>query len=413
MEARVARGAGDEGGPGPSVVVIDDDYAMGLSCRKILAKSGYSVQVFEDGTKGLEAVLSQRPDLVVVDLKMPGIGGMEVITRVHAADPDIVMVVITGYPTIGSAVEAIKAGAFDFLPKPFTPDELRLVIKRALNQRRLLLQSHRLEQERLLLKRRFMTFVSHQLKSPLVAIRQYMDVLLRLEQSGSASEQCREWLIRSRDRCDQLVRLIEDWLTLSRVEFSELGQRRDPLDLRKVLTEVVEACEPQASLQWVSLELSLPERELIVGGDAGWVGVLFTNLLENAIKYNKKGGHVAVVASVDRGDVRVAVTDTGLGIPEEFRSLVFEEFFRVEHESERAASGTGLGLALVKKIVTDLGGRIDLESEVDVGSTFNVRLPLLRPESASPDGPPPEGGAAADAPPGSASGDAAPCPETR
>ncbi|HSW29753.1 MAG TPA: hybrid sensor histidine kinase/response regulator [Longimicrobiales bacterium] len=375
---------------GTSIVVIDDDYAMGLSCRKILAKSGYAVEVFEDGTKGLEAVLSRRPDLVVVDLKMPGISGMDVISRVHAADPDMVMVVITGYPTIGSAVEAIKAGAFDFLPKPFTPDELRLVVTRALGQRRLLLQSHRLELERQMLKRRFMTFVSHQLKSPLVAIRQYMDVLLRLEGAEAAAGQREEWLSRSRARCDQLVHLIEDWLTLSRAEFSELGQRRDPLDLRKMLAEVVDACEPQAELRQVSLDLTLPDGGLTVGGEAGWVGVLFTNLVENAIKYNRTGGRVSVAARMDRGDVCVAVTDTGRGIPEECRSLVFEEFFRVSDHGGQAPSGTGLGLAITRKIVTQLGGTINLESEVGVGSTFTVRLPLLSPESASPAGSEPE-----------------------
>ncbi|NJD18006.1 MAG: response regulator [Gemmatimonadetes bacterium] len=364
-----------------SVVVIDDDYAMGLSCRKILSKSGYAVQVFEDGAKGLEAVLSQRPDLVVVDLKMPGISGMEVIARVHTADPDVVMVVITGYPTIGSAVEAIKEGAFDFLPKPFTPDELRLVVRRALGQRRLLLQSHRLEQERQLLKRRFMTFVSHQLKSPLVAIQQYLDVLLRLEGSAAAEQQRKDWLTRSRSRCDQLVRLIEDWLTLARVEFSELTQRRDPVDLPDMLTQVVEACGPQAELRGVSLTLTLPQRALQVGGEKGWVNVLFTNLVENAIKYNRPGGRVSVEAHAEQGEAFVSVADTGRGIPEEFRSMVFEEFFRVPDKGEYPTPGTGLGLPITKKIVTEMGGRIDLKSEVDVGCTFTVRLPLLATDS--------------------------------
>lgn len=383
MESGFDRRAGDDVS-GASVVVIDDDYAMGLSCRKILSKSGYAVEVFEDGTKGLEAVLAQRPDLVVVDLKMPGIGGMEVISRVHAADPDMVMVVITGYPTIGSAVEAIKAGAFDFLPKPFTPDELRLVVRRALGQRRLLLESHRLELEREMLKRRFMTFVSHQLKSPLVAIRQYMDVLLRLEGAEAAVEQRREWLTRSRDRCDQLVSLIEDWLTLSRVECSELVQRREPVDVGKVLAQTVEACEPQAELQRVSLGLTLPERELVVGGDAGCVSVLFTNLVENAIKYNRPGGRVSVAARVERGEVWVSVEDTGRGIPQEFQAMVFEEFFRVDDKCQKATSGTGLGLPITKKLVVEMGGRIELQSQVGVGSTFTVRLPLLDAGSAEP-----------------------------
>jgi len=372
----------DEGMPGARVVVIDDDYAMRLSCRQILAKSGYAVEVFEDGAKGLEAVLAQRPDLVVVDLKMPGISGMDVIDRTHAIDPDMVVVVITGYPTIGSAVDAIKAGAYDFLPKPFTPDELRLVVKRAVGRRRLLLESHRLELERELLKRRFVTFVSHQLKSPLTAIRQYMDVLLRLEGTPEAEKQRAEWLERSRHRCDLMVRLIEDWLTLSRAECSELVRRREPLDVHKALSDIVRACEDQAQRQKVTLELALPERELMVAGDEGCVGVMFSNLVENAIAYNRPGGKVSVAARVDRGEVCVSVSDTGRGIPEEFHTLVFDEFFRVKDDGEPTPAGTGLGLPISRRIATEMGGRIDVESEVGVGSTFTVRLPLLPSEGA-------------------------------
>lgn len=374
----------DEVVPGARVVVIDDDYAMRLSCRQILAKSGYAVEVFEDGAKGLEAVLSQRPDLVVVDLKMPGISGMDVIGRVQAIDPDMLVVVITGYPTIGSAVEAIKAGAFDFLPKPFTPDELRLVVKRALGRRRLLLESHRLELERELLKRRFVTFVSHQLKSPLVAVRQYMDVLLRLEGTREAAAQREEWLTRSRRRCDQMVQLIEDWLTLSRAECSELVRRREPLDLRRALTEIAEACQAPAGEKGVSLDLSLPDRELVVAGDEGCVGVLFSNLVENAITYNRPGGRVSVGVRVERGEVCVSVSDTGRGIPPECQGLVFDEFFRVKEEGEQTPAGTGLGLPISRRIASEMGGTIGLQSEVGVGSTFTVRLPLVPSDADRP-----------------------------
>lgn len=383
MERDRGRSA-DEAVQGARVVVIDDDYAMRLSCRQILTKSGYAVEVFEDGAKGLEAVLSERPDLVVVDLKMPGISGMEVISRIHAVDPDQVVVVITGYPTIGSAVEAIRAGAFDFLPKPFTPDELRLVVRRAVDRRRLVLESHRLEMEREILRRRVATFVSHQLKTPLVAIRQYMDVLLRLEGSEGVAEQREEWLTRSRHRCDQLVRLIEDWLTLSRSECSDLAWRHEPLNLAKVLEVTVEACEARADECGVSLDLTLPDRELVVAGDEGCLGVLFTNLVENAVHYNRPGGRISVVARVERGEACVSVTDTGRGIAEEHRSLVFEEFFRVEKDSDEGHGGTGLGLPISRRIAQEMGGKIDLDSEVGVGSTFTVRLPLLNREGMTP-----------------------------
>ena len=124
-----------------TIVVIDDDYAMRLSCRKILSKMGFRVETFEDGAQGPEGVASLKPGLVAVDLKMPGISGMEVITRVHEVDPEIIIVVITGYATIDTAVAAMKCGAYDFLPKPFSPDELRLIVNRGLERRRLALES--------------------------------------------------------------------------------------------------------------------------------------------------------------------------------------------------------------------------------------------------------------------------------
>jgi signal transduction histidine kinase len=228
------------------------------------------------------------------------------------------------------------------------------------------------------------TFVSHQLKSPLVPIRQYMDVLLRLEGSEEAAKQRAEWLTRSRRRCDQMVRLIEDWLTLSGVECSELVRRREPLDLRRALTEIADACQGPAGEKGVSLDLSLPERELVVAGDEGCVGVLFSNLVENAITYNRPGGRVSVEVRVERGEVCVSVSDTGRGIPPECLDLVFDEFFRVKEEGEQAPAGTGLGLPISRRIAAEMGGTIELRSELGTGSTFTVRLPLVPAGSDRP-----------------------------
>ncbi len=126
-----------------TIVVIDDDYAMRLSCRKILSKMGFRVEAFEDGGQGLEGVTTLKPSLVLVDLKMPGISGMEVVARIHEVRPEVVLVVITGYPTIDTAVGAMQRGAYDFLPKPFSPDELRLIVNRGLEHHRLSLEMQR------------------------------------------------------------------------------------------------------------------------------------------------------------------------------------------------------------------------------------------------------------------------------
>ena len=361
-----------------TVVVIDDDYAMRLSCGKILSKMGLRFEAFEDGARGLAAIGALKPDLVVVDLKMPGISGMEVISRAREIDPQIIIVVITGHATIDTAVEAVKSGAYDFLPKPFSPDEFRLIINRGLERRQLTLESQRNEVEQALLKRRFVTFVSHQLQSPLVAIHQYLDVLKYLDNTEDAAAKRREWIDRCLTRTEELQSMIRDWLTVAKIEGNTLSGQRASVDLRQVIADVVKSYEEFAATEHVAVDVSLPDQPLCVWGDRNCLSVLLDNLITNAIKYNKPGGKVAVSGGLADGEVVVSVSDTGVGIPDQYRPFLFSEFFRIKSDTGKRTSGTGLGLHIAKKIVSEMGGSIGLESEVDVGSTFRVRLPAWR-----------------------------------
>ncbi len=369
-----------------TIVVIDDDYAMRLSCKKILSKVGFRVETFEDGAQGLEGVGKLKPSLVLVDLKMPGISGLEVIARVHNMDPHVIVVVITGYATVDTAVEAMKSGAYDFLPKPFSPEELRLIVSRGIERRRLVLESRRHELERALLERRFITFVSHQLQTPLVAIHQYLDVLKQLDARGGSQAKQREWLDRCLRRTEDVQALIRDWLTLATVEGGHLSSQRVRVDLKQVISNVLSANQEMAAAEGVSLQALLPEEIYFVNGDPNSLSVLFENLIVNAIRYNKPGGKVTIIAETKDGEIAVAVADTGVGIPEQYRQFLFDEFFRVKAEGAKKTTGTGLGLPICKKIVSEMGGTIDVESEVNVGSTFRVRLPAYRQPTGSEDG---------------------------
>jgi signal transduction histidine kinase len=363
-----------------NIVVIDDDYAMRLSCRKILAKAGYGVEVFENGAQGLEGVARLKPGLVVVDLKMPGISGMEVVARVHELDANITVIVITGYATIDTAVEAMKCGAFDFLPKPFSPDELRIIVKRGLERRRLALETQRCELERAVMRRRFVTFVSHQLQTPLAAIHQYLDVLRHLDDSPEAASKRKEWFDRCLKRTTEMQALIRDWLTLARVEGHRLAGQRTRVDLNGIIANILATCAVLAAENDVALESHMPEGPCLVAGEAGCVTALFDNLIVNAIKYNRPGGRVTVSAASEADEVVVSVADTGIGIPPEHQRMLFEEFFRVEGAGAKKTSGTGLGLAICRQIVTEHGGTIKVESEAGAGSTFTVRLLAWREE---------------------------------
>ena len=373
-----------------AIVVIDDDNAMRMSCRKILAKDGFQVETFADGTDGLQGIADLKPGLIIVDLKMPGISGMEVITRVREMDPQIIVVVITGYATIDTAVEAMRCGAYDFLPKPFTPNELRMIVNRGLDRRRLALETRRAEVERELLKRRFVTFVSHQLQTPLVAIHQYLDVLKHLEGKPQGDVKRREWLDRCLTRTEELQTIIRDWLTLAKVEGAPFCGQRIAINLHKTVPPILDIYEEMAAAEGITLEARLPEGECLVWSDRNCLNVVLDNLIVNAIKYNKPGGKVTVSAESRDGEIVISVRDTGRGIPEKYRQLLFSEFFRIEPTGAEKTAGTGLGLAICREIISQMGGSIAVDSQVDVGSTFRVCLPAYhgQPEKETKNGEP-------------------------
>jgi len=293
-------------------------------------------------------------------------------------------VVITGYGTIDTAVGAMKCGAYDFLPKPFSPDELRVIVNRGLERRRLARESRRGEVERALLKRRFITFVSHQLQTPLVAIHTYLNVLKHLDNTPEAAAKRQEWFDRCLERTEEMQALIKDWLTLATVGGGSFSRQLVKVDLKEIIAEILNTCEEMAAANCVSLAVQMPENNYFVRGDRTCLSVLFENLIANAIKYNKPGGKVTISAEVLDGEIAVSVIDTGVGIPEKYRQFLFEEFFRIEGEGKKTA-GTGLGLSICKRIISEMGGSISVESQVDVGSTFRVRLLAYRAPAGEED----------------------------
>jgi two-component system, sensor histidine kinase and response regulator len=365
-----------------SIFVIDDDDVMLLSCRRVLEHDGYEVETFDNGQEGIARLQEARPQLLLVDLKMPEFDGLQVIARVRAIDPDLVIAVITGYATIATAVEAMKAGAYDFLPKPFTPDELRLVVTRGCERWQLVQESRRLRQEKDAAERRVFTFLSHQLKTPLAAAKQCLDVLTFTSGAG-LSPDVAGWIERARGRLDQMVSMIDDWLTLARAERGSASGEASA-DLAEVIGDVLDAAGPHAEHAAVTLDRDVASGIPPVRGDAVSVATVISNLVTNAIKYNRRGGQVTVRVASRAGAARLEVTDTGLGIPAESLPRIFDEFYRAGGPTS-GIPGTGLGLAICRRIVHDLGGAIEVSSTEGAGSTFIVTLPLaIRPGGGGP-----------------------------
>ncbi|NQT66048.1 MAG: response regulator [Actinobacteria bacterium] len=364
-----------------NILVIDDEEVVRDSCSQVLIKEGYQTETAGDGETGLQKIREVKPDLVLVDLKMPGVCGMEVLKKIRDIDPDIIAVVITGFATIDSAVESMKEGAYDFLPKPFTPDELRLIIKRGLEKRKLALEAATLREEKKRMEENFITMVSHELRTPLVDIQQYFEVILGGIVGEVAIKQ-KEMLERVRERIDALLKLIKDWLDMTRIKAGEVVKKFEPLDISFILKNAISFALPQAEMRKITLEIDAPSSLKKVKGDKESLKMIFTNLISNGIKFNHEGGSVLIKAKEQDDHIIIEVSDTGIGIIKEDLPFIFDEFFRVKSDKTRHISGTGLGLSIVKKIAEAHSGSIKVESELGKGSTFFVILPKFEKRSS-------------------------------
>lgn len=358
----------------PLVIIIDDEESMRDSCSQILLKDGLRADTAEDGYTGLEKIKELKPAIALIDLKMPGISGFEVLEQIKEIDPHLISIVITGYSTVDSAVEAMKRGAYDFLPKPFTPEELRIIINRGLERRRLALETEVLRREKKLMEENFITMVSHQLRSPLVAIQQYFEVILG-GYTGDVAGKQKEMIQRCQERVEGLLKLINDWLDLTRIDRGEFISNFKPLSLKKIIEKQIELFQPLAQEQGVTLELASEAADASVMGDEQTLEQVFANLISNAIKYNRPQGSVKICLREENGFVVAEVKDTGIGIAKEHLPFIFDQFYRVSRREDQKWKGTGLGLAIARKIVEAHKGSIQVESEVGVGSTFSVYLP--------------------------------------
>jgi len=355
------------------IVVIDDEKVVLDSCTAILAGSDYEIAIASDGNSGMELVQEFQPDLVFVDLKMPGMSGFEVIEKIHALDPTITTVVITGFATISSAVEAMKQGAYDFLPKPFTPDEFRLITRRGLEKRELLLETIALRREKEMLRANFTAIVSHELKAPLGAVQQNLFVL-ETELSGQLRDDQKLKIERMKTRIKELIEIIHTWLRVISVDIEIIKDEFQSVSVHSIVCRAVEIMQPQAVRKNIDFVTSFEEPLGSVYGDEGTLTEVLVNLGNNAIKYSYTGSEVLIKASGKDDHIVISVIDTGIGIPQEDQAYIFDDFYsrQLGQTEER---GHGLGLALSRRIVEAHDGSISVKSKPGKGSKFVIRLP--------------------------------------
>ena len=356
------------------VLIIDDEQVLLEGCKQILEEKGYVTATAESGDLGLKLIREWNPDLVLVDLKMPGKSGMEVLQEIEGTHPNLVKIVITGYSTVSLAVEAMKKGADDFIPKPFTEDELSMTVEKGLKKRRLILEREALMREQEIIRRNMISLVSHEMRAPLAATIQYLEVILG-GMAGEVSEEATEMIERCVVRLREMLELFGRWLKLATYDPQKSAERFTEVQLTDTAAKVLEMREPEAQVLRVHLSLEAPQELPPVMGSRGALEEVLDNLIANAIKYNKQGGWVKVRMLEKKQEILVEVADNGVGIPEEHLPRIFDEFYRVDGRRNAPIKGAGLGLAIVKKLVETHGGSIAAESRFGEGTLFRISLP--------------------------------------
>ncbi len=365
------------------VLVCDDEMGMRVGVARTLRDHRievpdhgepvcFEVDQAQTAEQALWKIRDRAPDLLLLDQKLPGMSGMELLKALEQDTPDMLTVMITAYATIDSAVHATKMGTFDYLPKPFTPAELKDAVRKAAAHLLLVRHARRLEEERRRVRFEFIRVLGHELKSPLNAVTGYLQIL---NDPAAAPDPAtaKQMIDRSLIRIDHMRKLIVDLLDMTRIES---GQRRRELvevDLAEVARMAMETLEPAAQERRITVALHA-DGPTAINADRTEMEIILNNLVSNAVKYNRDGGRVDIELSCDSDSITIQVADTGIGMSPDEAAKLFREFVRIKNAKTRNILGSGLGLSIVKRIAEMYHGAASVESEPEVGSTFTVTL---------------------------------------
>jgi len=366
-----------------NVIVVDDEYGMRRGAERVLkdlvltlpdinGEVKFSVRTAASGKELEEKMAAAPADILLLDHILPDITGLDILDGLGKKSLDLLTIMITAYASLETAVTATRRGAYDFLAKPFTPEELRGAVRKAARHLILQRQARRLAEEKRQVRFQFISVLAHEMKAPIAAIEGYLQ-MIRERAMGDSLGAYDRMVDRSLIRIDGMRKLIGDLLDTTAIESGQRQRNLVALDISEAARQAVENMKPEAARREIQIDMSVPDG-LNLEADKTEIDMIFNNLVSNAIKYNRDHGRVKVTASQSGDEIRIQVKDTGIGMTPEECNRLFKDFSRIKNEKTRNILGSGLGLSTLKKLVTLYNGDISVESKPDVGSTFTVKL---------------------------------------
>jgi two-component system sensor histidine kinase/response regulator len=366
------------------VLVIDDEPGIRSGVTRILGNfhvtypfmdEDYTFEVMAaaSGEEGISIIEKDKPDILLLDNKLPGMQGVEVLEYMREKKYDIATAMITSYASLDVAIRATRDGATDFIPKPFTPQELKSSIENISKQLYLKKVTDKLAEDGKKVRFQFLSVLSHELKAPLNALEGYLR-MMQEKQAGDKIDDYANQIDRSLQRIQGMRNLIMDLLDFTKIRLERKDEKIQKVDLAEVAKDAIFTVQPYAIQMEVSINLDVRNDSLFMA-DPEDMEIIFNNLISNAVKYNRFGGKAEICIDSTDNEVILTFSDTGIGISQDDRENLFKDFMRVKNERTKNISGSGLGLSIVRKVIELYHGEIKVESTPDVGTKFIVIIP--------------------------------------
>jgi signal transduction histidine kinase len=358
-----------------SLLIVDDERGPAESLRMIF-KPSYNVFTASSGSQALDIIRSTAIDVVTLDLRMPVMSGVEVMEHIKAFDPDVEVIIVTGYSSLDSAIRGLRHGVFDYVSKPFDVPQISDLVRRAVARRRANLRARRMKED-------FLANLSHELRTPLSAIIGYSAILAE-ELEKVVDEDQRSALERIQVNSAELLTLVENVLMLTAIDSGDVTLDLERIDVGETVRRAVEKFQPAASDKGVLLSADTAFTDLTAVTDDEKLERVLWALLDNAVKFTQSGMiSVAVRHAPHATTLEIEIADTGIGMDRDEIARVLEGLSQADPSSRRRYRGLGLGLRIATRLTDLMGGQLRVQSERGRGTQVTLTIPS-RPGSPNP-----------------------------
>jgi signal transduction histidine kinase len=357
-----------------TILCVDDEPIIRELCVEVL--ENYRVLQAGDGLEALKILETAEVDLVLSDVKMPKLDGLELLQKVKGEQPDQAIILMTGYSDRNLILSALKAGADDFINKPINILQLSTTVEKVLEKQKLRLELADLKRAGQL-KNDFLGLISHKLKTPATAISLFIQNIAEGVESPE-DENFKQMVAMVQAETAHLEQLIQDLLYFSDATLQEREMTLEPVNLGTFAEQIVWSLQPAAVSREIYLKnLIQPQQPIaLLMLNQQQIGFAIRAILDNAIKFTAEGGIVTLEIKLEDGQLKLLINDTGIGISASELTKIFNKFYQVDPEQTGQIRGFGLGLHYARDFISSMGGQLLIESQPEQGTLVTIQFPL-------------------------------------